>query len=331
MSLRTFSLTVALLGAIPHAAADCPADLDEDGRVDSADLGLLLADWGTSSALADLDQDGLVTGSDLAIVLAGWGACPEPVTCTSSGFLAFESFRGGDASGIQHSNELLLETSTEIDCESPVLFDGSLTHTTWKVVTYPVGGATLAEACVAIFDPVSGAGPADGEGRHAGYAYGKFDVVVDCIDLPIEQDESTAHPWWTGLRGEVTILVPEWTGAATASPAEAAAWSTFISDLIAHELEHAEIFDDMITVMLARHLCDLPGLPWCLPPEIPMPLPSFGACTVNEGASSPEAIEIAEVVAEWLYNSSDYEDMKNGQTLLDAASGHGPSLDCSGG
>ena len=47
MSLRTFSLTVALLGAIPHAAADCPADLDEDGRVDSADLGLLLADWAT--------------------------------------------------------------------------------------------------------------------------------------------------------------------------------------------------------------------------------------------------------------------------------------------
>jgi uncharacterized protein (TIGR02145 family) len=59
-----------------HAlAADCPADLDRNGAVDSVDMNLLLAQWG-SSGDGDLDDTGSVNGADLSILLAEWGTCP---------------------------------------------------------------------------------------------------------------------------------------------------------------------------------------------------------------------------------------------------------------
>jgi len=51
--------------------ASNPADIDGNGAVDGADLGLLLAGWGSSSP--DLNSDGLVDGSDLGLLLAAWG------------------------------------------------------------------------------------------------------------------------------------------------------------------------------------------------------------------------------------------------------------------
>jgi hypothetical protein len=48
-----------------------PSDLDGNGVVDGADLGLLLAGWGSSSP--DLDGNGTVDGADLGLLLAAWG------------------------------------------------------------------------------------------------------------------------------------------------------------------------------------------------------------------------------------------------------------------
>jgi len=47
-------------------------DLDENCIVDGADLGLLLAAWGTSGPFGDLNNDGIVDGADLGLLLAGW-------------------------------------------------------------------------------------------------------------------------------------------------------------------------------------------------------------------------------------------------------------------
>jgi hypothetical protein len=55
---------------IELAPACAPADLDCDGSVGGADLGLLLGAWGTPAA--DLDGDGLTTGSDLGLLLGAW-------------------------------------------------------------------------------------------------------------------------------------------------------------------------------------------------------------------------------------------------------------------
>ena len=56
-----------------------PADLDDDGLVDGADLGLLLSGWGpctTPPCPSDLNDDGLTDGADLGLLLAqfGWTA-----------------------------------------------------------------------------------------------------------------------------------------------------------------------------------------------------------------------------------------------------------------
>ncbi|MCB1006091.1 MAG: PQQ-dependent sugar dehydrogenase [Acidimicrobiales bacterium] len=48
-------------------------DLDGNGTVDGADLGILLGVWGQSDVPADLDGNGTVDGGDLGILLANWG------------------------------------------------------------------------------------------------------------------------------------------------------------------------------------------------------------------------------------------------------------------
>ena len=56
-------------------AASCPADLNGDGEVSGADVGLLIANWGGSGA-GDLNGDGTVDGADFGLLIAAWGVCP---------------------------------------------------------------------------------------------------------------------------------------------------------------------------------------------------------------------------------------------------------------
>jgi len=52
----------------------CVGDLNGDGVVDGADLGVLLSAWGGAGG-ADLNGDGVIDGADLGILLSAWGAC----------------------------------------------------------------------------------------------------------------------------------------------------------------------------------------------------------------------------------------------------------------
>lgn len=62
----------AMLDVAPCSCTLAPGDLDGDGHVNGADLGVLLAAWGSSDPIADVNDDGVVDGSDLGIVLSGW-------------------------------------------------------------------------------------------------------------------------------------------------------------------------------------------------------------------------------------------------------------------
>lgn len=53
-------------------ASAIPGDIDGDGDVDGADLGTLLAGWGTAGP-SDLNGDGNTDGADLGILLSNWG------------------------------------------------------------------------------------------------------------------------------------------------------------------------------------------------------------------------------------------------------------------
>jgi len=57
--------------------APCPSDLDGDGATGSADLALLLANWGQGPGAADLSGDGDVGSADLSLLLGLWGPCAE--------------------------------------------------------------------------------------------------------------------------------------------------------------------------------------------------------------------------------------------------------------
>ena len=59
----------------PGTETPCPGDLDGDGAVDAADLGLLISAWNTSNTAADIDGDGNVAAADLGLLVAAWGPC----------------------------------------------------------------------------------------------------------------------------------------------------------------------------------------------------------------------------------------------------------------
>jgi hypothetical protein len=57
------------------SGSNCPGDFNADGVRDGADLGALLAGWGTGSG--DVNDDGVTDGADLGALLAVFGtACP---------------------------------------------------------------------------------------------------------------------------------------------------------------------------------------------------------------------------------------------------------------
>jgi len=53
----------------------CTGDIDGDGMVSSADLAILLSQWGLTGP-ADLDGSGEVDSADLSTLLSAWGGCP---------------------------------------------------------------------------------------------------------------------------------------------------------------------------------------------------------------------------------------------------------------
>lgn len=74
---------VVRLPGLPACTGDI-APSSGDGKVDGADLGALLAAWGTPGG--DLDGDGSTNGADLGMLLAAWGTCPgAPGACCVAG------------------------------------------------------------------------------------------------------------------------------------------------------------------------------------------------------------------------------------------------------
>jgi hypothetical protein len=77
----TVNVTSTLRIDGPPQTGSCLGDLNLDGIVSGADLGLLLGAWGvcpggTTGCIGDLNNDGVVSGADLGLLLGAWGACP---------------------------------------------------------------------------------------------------------------------------------------------------------------------------------------------------------------------------------------------------------------
>jgi hypothetical protein len=67
----TISSDISAELSAPGVLIGTLGDLDGNGIVNGADLGLLLGAWGTAGA--DLDADGTTNGADLGLLLGSWG------------------------------------------------------------------------------------------------------------------------------------------------------------------------------------------------------------------------------------------------------------------
>ena len=84
-AILTFSGDFAAQFTLIQPSIPCPADFNNDGMVDGADLGVLLLHWGEEfdqwswdwpAPLFDYNADGIIDGGDLGILLLQWGPCP---------------------------------------------------------------------------------------------------------------------------------------------------------------------------------------------------------------------------------------------------------------
>ncbi len=77
--LRRLALVAAMSVPCTLAIANppCPSDLDGNGVIDPADIGLVLLDFGPCSGCSsDLDQSGAVDMADIGLLLLDFGDCP---------------------------------------------------------------------------------------------------------------------------------------------------------------------------------------------------------------------------------------------------------------
>ena len=136
-SVEAFALGT---GSIIGANCGCPADLNNDGTVDSADLAQLLGAWGENPGHpADFTGDGVVDSADLAQLLGAWGACPTTETSCSD--------------SCDNDNDNLVDCADVLDCQAGASCEN--------------GGTCISGACVVCGDSVCSAGencPADASG-----------------------------------------------------------------------------------------------------------------------------------------------------------------------
>ena len=63
-----------MIAILDGGCDDCPTDLNGDGVTDTADLGLLISQFGTAGPTADINGDGVVDTADLGILIGAFGS-----------------------------------------------------------------------------------------------------------------------------------------------------------------------------------------------------------------------------------------------------------------
>lgn len=76
--IRDEVMVYGQMGTMCGVPDNCFGDVNRDGLVNGADLGVLTFEWGLHSCgiTSDINGDGVVNGVDLGLLLATWGLCP---------------------------------------------------------------------------------------------------------------------------------------------------------------------------------------------------------------------------------------------------------------
>lgn len=140
---RTAGLTACGLMVTAAASAECPMDLDENGRVGGGDLTLMLASWGpcATECSSDLDSDGMVDGADLTKVLSAWGRSVH-LDCDCNGISDEDEIADGagdldgdgipDQCGATTPNEGTLVFAQSLDHRDAGPYDEAMMEADWN-------------------------------------------------------------------------------------------------------------------------------------------------------------------------------------------------------
>jgi hypothetical protein len=72
-----FDTSDLLTDGVLRVVSNCPADINGDGVIDTADLGILIGQFGTTGPGADINGDGVVDTADLGVLIGDFGTtCP---------------------------------------------------------------------------------------------------------------------------------------------------------------------------------------------------------------------------------------------------------------
>ena len=158
----------------------CPADLDASGSVDGADLGAMLAAWGT--ATADVDGDGTTDGADLGSLLASWGSClPD---CDGDGVSDMDEIIGGasdcNGDGVPDACQSAVDCDGDGLWDACAILDGLVADCNMNLVP---------DSC-----EIAEGGDADGNG-----------FLDDCELEGITYLWSVLGSWSTGFQASLTI------------------------------------------------------------------------------------------------------------------------------
>lgn len=142
--------------------SQCFADIDNNGIIDSGDLGLLIGAWGPCSGgnkgvpcCADLDGSGLVDSGDLGLLIGAWGFC-EPYPVCAPLLSDIEGDECANAlvaiEGVNVIDTTLLTTSFNPVgglCDFP---DSDFTRDGWFIFEAPTAGSLSLDFCNAFYD-----------------------------------------------------------------------------------------------------------------------------------------------------------------------------------
>ncbi|MAD20224.1 MAG: hypothetical protein CMJ52_08585, partial [Planctomycetaceae bacterium] len=142
--------------------SQCFADIDNNGIIDSGDLGLLIGAWGPCGGgkkgglcCADLDGNGLVDSGDLGLLIGAWGSCEPYPVCQPF----FSDIEGDECStafvAIEGVNQIdtTLMTSSWTSGAGPCDFlDSDFTLDGWFIFEVPTVGSMSLDFCNSDFD-----------------------------------------------------------------------------------------------------------------------------------------------------------------------------------
>ena len=142
--------------------SQCFGDIDNNGTINSGDLGLLIGAWGSCSGgkngelcCADLDGDGLVDSGDLGILIGSWGSC-EPYPACESFFSDFEGDECQGAlvavEGVNQIDTTLMTSSLVPVVDSCDFLDSDFTLDGWFIFEVQAVGSMSLDFCNSDYD-----------------------------------------------------------------------------------------------------------------------------------------------------------------------------------